>query len=208
MKWVVATRNLDKLQEIRDIFSDLPVELLNLADFPTAGEVEETGTSLQENALLKAQTAHLATGLPALADDTGLEVDALGGEPGIYAARYAGPRATYRQNWQKLLRALLAVPEEQRTARFRTCAVYLDAGRELAAEGVVEGVITVAPQGAHGFGYDPVFRPLGAAETFGAMTAEQKQQLSHRGRAFRALHSDLAGTMTTLTTKETTTQTH
>ena len=208
MRWVVATRNPDKLQEIRDIFSDLPVELLNLADFPAAGEVEETGTTLQENALLKAQAAHLATGLPALADDTGLEVDALDGEPGIYAARYAGPRATYRQNWQKLLRALEAVPEQHRTARFRTCAVYLDAGREVAVEGVVEGVITAAPQGEQGFGYDPVFRPLGAAETFGAMKAKQKQQLSHRGRALRALHSDLARTMTTLTTKEIHPQTH
>ena len=202
MKWVVATRNPDKLHEIRDLFSDLPVELLNLADFPAAGVVEETGTSLQENALLKAQAAHWATGLPVLADDTGLEVDALGGAPGIHAARYAGPRATYRQNWQKLLQALEAVPEHQRTARFRTCAVYLDEGREVAAEGVIEGVIATAPQGEQGFGYDPVFRPLGAAVTFGAMTAEQKQQHSHRGRAFRALYSNLARTMSTLENKE------
>ncbi len=202
MQWVGATRNPDKLHEIRDIFSALPVELLDLADFPAAGLVEETGTSLQENALLKAQAAHRATGLPALADDTGLEVDALGGAPGIHAARYAGPRATYRQNWQKLLQALEAVPEHQRTARFCTCAVYLDEGREVVAEGVIEGVIATAPQGAQGFGYDPVFRPLGAAVTFGAMTAEQKQQLSHRGRAFRALYRRLARTMSTLENKE------
>ena len=202
MKWVLATRNPDKLREIRALFSALPVELLNLADFPAAGLVEETGTSLQENALLKAQAAHRVTGLPALADDTGLEVDALGGAPGIHAARYAGPRATYRQNWQKLLQALEAVPEHQRTARFRTCAVYLDEGWEVAAEGVIEGVIATAPQGEQGFGYDPVFRPLGAAITFGAMTTEQKQHLSHRGRAFRALYSKLARAMSTLEIKE------
>ena len=202
MKWVVATRNPDKLREIRALFSALPVELLNLADFPAAGLVEETGTSLQENALLKAQAAHRATGLPALADDTGLEVDALGGAQGIHAARYAGPRATYRQNWQKLLQALEAVPEHQRTARFRTCAVYLDERWEVAAEGVIEGVIATAPQGKQGFGYDPVFRPVGAAITFGAMTAEQKQHLSHRGRAFRALYSKLARAMSTLEIKE------
>ncbi|MEE9161818.1 MAG: RdgB/HAM1 family non-canonical purine NTP pyrophosphatase [Candidatus Neomarinimicrobiota bacterium] len=187
----MATHNRDKLAEIRDIFSGLPLELLSLADFPATTPVKETGTSLRENALLKAQAAHRETGLPALADDTGLEVDALGGAPGIYAARFAGIGATYRQNREKLLKALEAVPDPERTARFRTCALYLDDSREVAAEGVVEGAITRGALGDLGFGYDSIFRALGTVETFGQMSMTEKRQISHRGRALKALYKEL-----------------
>ena len=123
MKWVVATRNQDKLQEIQAIFAGFPVTLLELKEFPHIGTIEETGTTLQENALLKAQTVHQASGYPAIADDTGLEVDALGGAPGIYAARFAGPQATYSQNQDQLLRLMKTTPTKNRTASFRACAV-------------------------------------------------------------------------------------
>lgn len=191
MKWVVATHNRDKLAEIRDVFSGLPLELLSMADFPTATPVKETGTSLRENALLKAQAAHTETGLPALADDTGLEVDALGGAPGIYAARFAGAGATYRQNREKLLKALEAVPDPLRAARFRTCALYLDDSREVAVEGVVEGAITREALGDQGFGYDSIFRVTGFVKTFGQMSMTEKRQISHRGRALKALYENL-----------------
>ena len=191
MRWVVATRNRDKVLEIRDPFNDLPVELVSLTDFPAAAPVEETGTSLQENALLKASAAFQETGLPALADDTGLEVDALDGAPGIFAARFAGSEATYGQNRDKLLEVLAAVADHLRAARFRTCAVYLDDTHQLVAEGVVEGRITRAPHGEGGFGYDPIFRANGSEKTFGQMTSRQKQRFSHRGRAFRSLLAKL-----------------
>ncbi|MBA7579146.1 dITP/XTP pyrophosphatase [subsurface metagenome] len=188
MKWIVATRNRDKLGEIRAIFADLPIHLEDIEAFPHVGEVEETGTNLVENALLKARTIQQATGLPAIADDTGLEVDALNGEPGIYAARFAGPMATYRENQAKLLSLMKGVPLHDRTARFKTCAVYIDDDHELVAEGVVEGAITLSCRGEYGFGYDPVFMPEGESRTFGEMTEQEKRKISHRARAFRALH--------------------
>ncbi|GAJ11669.1 unnamed protein product, partial [marine sediment metagenome] len=161
MKWLVATRNRDKFGEIQAIFADLPVDLLDLEDFPGIRTVKESGTTLRANALLKARSVHRETGLPVIADDTGLEVNALDGVPGVYAARFAGPRATYRQNMEKLLAAMEHVPDYQRTARFRTCAAYVNDTHELVAAGVVEGFITREPLGDNGFGYDPVFRVKG-----------------------------------------------
>ncbi|UCH62374.1 MAG: RdgB/HAM1 family non-canonical purine NTP pyrophosphatase [Fidelibacterota bacterium] len=203
MKWVVATHNRDKFREIKAIFADLPIELLNLEEFPDVGAVKETGTSLRANALLKAHSVHLATGLPVIADDTGLEVDALNGAPGVYAARYAGPRATYHQNVEKLLVAMKYVPDQKRTARFRTCAAFVNGAHELVASGVVEGYITRKPVGDNGFGYDPVFRLSGSIQTFGQMTSEQKHQISHRARAFKALHELLSQTESIKQNKET-----
>lgn len=187
--FVLATANPDKAREIAGILGDA-VELkprpIDLA------EVEETGQALVDNARLKARALVEATGLPALADDTGLEVDALGGAPGVRSARFAGPRATYEENVEKLIDLLSHVPAP-RPARFRTVAIAAwPDGREIVAEGVVEGTIAEAVRGSGGFGYDPVFVPdCGDGRTFAEMGPEEKNRLSHRGRAFRSLGEKL-----------------
>ena len=150
-------------------------------------EVEETGTTFKENALLKAQAIAKATGLPAIGDDTGLEVDALGGAPGIFSARYAGENCTYEDNVKKLLRELSDVADDRRTARFKTVAVYVHKETELSAEGVVEGVITEKEEGVGGFGYDPVFSVLDMKKTYAQLADEEKNRVSHRGKAIRSL---------------------
>ncbi|UCD37437.1 MAG: RdgB/HAM1 family non-canonical purine NTP pyrophosphatase [Fidelibacterota bacterium] len=203
MKVVVGTQNRDKLREIKAIFADLPVELVDLDAFPQVEMVEESGTSLRDNALLKARAVFRETGLPAIADDTGLEVDALNGAPGVYAARFAGLGATYSANVEKLLAAMEHVSDERRTARFRTCAVYVDDSRELAAEGTIEGHITRIPTGENGFGYDPVFRVAGTGQTFGQMTDQEKHGISHRAKAFGALHQLLMRSVFTNLNEET-----
>jgi len=184
---VLASANPDKTVEIRDILRQtLPdVELRPRPD--DVGDVEETGDTLEENARLKAAAVSAATGLPAVADDTGLEVRALDGAPGVGTARYAGPGATYASNVAKLLRALDGVAD--RSARFRTVAlVRWPDGREVLAEGWVDGRIATAARGEAGFGYDPVFMPdEGGGLTFAELGLERKQTLSHRARAFRAL---------------------
>ena len=182
MRLVLATGNPDKAQEITELLVGF-----ELVARPPIGEVDETGSTLRENASLKAAALVAATGQAAVADDTGLEVDALGGAPGVETARFAGPGATYAENVAKLLASLDGVAD--RRARFRTVAlVRFPGGREAAAEGVVEGVIVGEARGSGGFGYDPVFVPLeGDGRTFAEMTAAEKHALSHRGRAFRAL---------------------
>lgn len=172
-----------------------PVDLPRLAGPP---DVEETGATLEENARIKATGLVAATGLWAVADDTGLEVDALGGAPGVRAARYAGEGATYADNVAKLLRELDAAGARDagaRTARFATVATACwPDGREVSARGVVEGVVATAPRGGSGFGYDPVFVPSeGDGRTFAEMSPAEKHALSHRGRAFRALAARLGG---------------
>ncbi len=203
MKWLVATHNRDKLLEIKAIFADMNVDLLDLGDFPEIGPIAETGTTLKENALHKARYVHRATGMPAVADDTGLEVAALDGAPGVYSARFAGDQVTYSQNVEKLLKEIEHVPDNQRSARFRTCAAYVDDECELTAEGIVKGTITSNPLGTNGFGYDPVFRPEGTDQTFGQMTAAQKHSISHRARAFEALHQLLSRSYSFNENKET-----
>jgi XTP/dITP diphosphohydrolase len=186
-RFVLATANRDKAAEIEAIFGP-GVELLPRPE--SVGEVEETGDTLEENARIKARALVGATGLPALADDTGLEVDALGGRPGVYSARFAGESATYAENVAKLLAEMAGV--QDRAARFRTVAVAVwPDGRELVAEGEVRGRITDIRRGTEGFGYDPVFVPEGTTRTFAQMTTEEKNSVSHRGRAFRALRSRL-----------------
>ena len=188
MRYVLATANPDKAREIEAILAaHRGVELVpRPASVP---DVEETGDTLEENARLKAAALVEATGEAAISDDTGLEVDALGGAPGVRSARYSGEGATYATNVTKLLDELAGVPDERRTARFRTVAVALfPDGREVVVDGVVEGRITTERRGTGGFGYDPVFVPAeGDGRTFGEMAAEEKHELSHRGRAFRAL---------------------
>jgi XTP/dITP diphosphohydrolase len=185
----LASANPDKAAEIAAV-----LEGFELVPRPSSvGEVDETGETLEENALLKARAVKDATGEAAVADDTGLEVDALDGRPGVYAARYAGPGATYADNVAKLLEELAGVPAPARTARFRTVAVArFPDGREIVAEGSVVGTIAEAPAGAQGFGYDPVFVPAGGdGRTFAQMTREEKAAVSHRGRALRALAAEL-----------------
>ncbi len=191
---VLASANPDKSREIAAI---LEPEGIGIAPRPAGvADVEETGATLAENARLKAEALVRATGLPAVADDTGLEVDALGGAPGVYSARFAGEGATYAQNVAKLLVELdaagAAAPGSRR-ARFRTVALAaFPDGTEVVAEGRVEGTIAPAPAGEGGFGYDPVFVPDGSDRTFAAMTRVEKDACSHRGRAFRALAAALA----------------
>ena len=193
MRLVVATANPDKAAEIRTVLFDagLDVELVPRPD--SVPDVDETGETLEDNARLKAEALCVATGIPAVADDTGLAVDALGGAPGVYSARYAGDDATYADNVHKLLGALDGIATAQRTARFTTVALarWPD-GREVAAIGEVEGVIAEAPRGEAGFGYDPVFVPReGDGRTFAEMAPEEKHLVSHRGRAFRTLADGL-----------------
>ena len=193
LRVVLATANPDKAAEIVAVVAQTAGDQLVLVARPEwVAEVEETGATLEDNARLKARALVEATGQPAMADDTGLEVDALGGAPGVYSSRYAGAHATYAANVAKLLADLEgqgADAPSERAARFRTVAVVcFPGGREVVAHGVVEGTIARAPRGTGGFGYDPVFVPAGGdGRTFAELEPAEKNAVSHRGRAFRAL---------------------
>jgi XTP/dITP diphosphohydrolase len=195
LELVLASANPDKVAEIADVLSAaLAVTLVPRP--PEVPDVVEDGETLLDNARLKARALVAATGLPAVADDTGLDVDALGGAPGVYSARYAGERATYADNVGKLLRELGATEDGggERRARFRTIALAaFPDGSEVWAEGSVGGVIARQPKGEAGFGYDPVFVPDdGDGRTFAEMSSDEKHAVSHRGRAFRGLAELLA----------------
>jgi XTP/dITP diphosphohydrolase len=199
LRLVLASANPDKAAEIAAVLSSaLEVELVPRP--PGTPEVVEDGETLLDNARLKAVALVAATGLPSVADDTGLEVDALGGAPGVYSARYAGERATYADNVAKLLAELAAGPGAggDRRARFRTVALAaFPGGAEYWSEGTVEGHIAEAPRGTAGFGYDPVFVPAeGDGRTFAEMSPEEKHDISHRGRAFRTLAALLSKNVT------------
>jgi len=186
---LVSTRNAHKLVEIRQILGP-SFELLDLSSVPALGEVEETGTTFEENAALKALAASAHFGGWVLADDSGLEVDALGGAPGVRSARFSGEGATDVTNRALLLEKLATVPAGQRSARFR-CVIALARGGEVLSHfsGAVEGAIIQSEKGEGGFGYDPLFVPEGFGETFAELGAETKNRLSHRGRALAALKS-------------------
>lgn len=186
MELIVATHNPDKIKEFQRILAPLSVSVRTAE----LGEVEETGATFEENALLKARAACRETGLPAVADDSGLAVDALGGAPGVYSARYAGPGATNAQRIEKLLRALRDVPAEKRGAKFvcAVCCAFPDGGL-ITARGECGGSVAFAPRGEGGFGYDPVF--LIGEKSFGELSAEEKDRISHRGRALRAFAEKL-----------------
>ena len=191
MRFVLATFNPDKRRELERLLALPDVTLASLAEFPGAVAPEESGETLLDNARIKARAAAAHTGLPAIADDTGLEVDALDGAPGVHAARYAGPDATYADNVAKLLAALRDVPAARRTARFRTvCVATWPEGREVIGEGVLEGVIAESARGAHGFGYDPVFE-LPDGRTLAELESAEKNAVSHRARAAQALAAAL-----------------
>lgn len=192
MKIVLATRNKHKVEEIKEIikihldgelYSKL--EILSVSDFSGIPDVEEDGKTFEENALKKAREVYKFTGLPTIADDSGIEVDFLNGEPGIFSARYAGRGATDEQNNAKLLKSLENVPIEKRTARFRCVIAYVDGEVERTFEGVVEGKVIFQPRGSGGFGYDPLFVPDGFDLTYAEMPRELKNRISHRARAMQ-----------------------
>lgn len=189
VKLVLATRNEAKLVELRRILEPLvAAEVLGLADVPAYREVPETGATFAENALLKAREAVRHTGLPAVADDSGLTVDALNGMPGVLSARWAGRAADDAANRRLVLEQTADVPDPRRGAAF-VCAAALVTpdGREQVVEGRLDGVLTRAPRGSNGFGYDPIFQPHGETRTTAEMDPAEKDAISHRGRAFRAL---------------------
>lgn len=185
---VLCTGNLGKLVELKVMLPDT-MQLLSLEDVSLPMDLPETGATLEANALQKARTAYLQCGLPCIADDTGLEVDALGGAPGVYSARYAGPQRDPHANMDKLLDALKGIG--QRTARFRTVIAYIDGDGEHCFEGVVEGRISLTRRGLGGFGYDPIFVPEGSSLSFAEMSPEAKNRISHRGRALERLKAHL-----------------
>lgn len=182
---VLATRNRNKVIELVALLGDPGITIRTLDEFPDAPDVVEDGDTCEANAVKKARAIAEFTGLPAVADDTGLEVDALGGRPGVYAARYAGDDATYEDNCRKLLRELTDVPPERRTARFLTvAAIALPFDGIRVAQGTLEGVIAEEASGTLGFGYDPVFLIPELGKTLAQLSAEQKNLISHRAKAF------------------------
>ncbi len=189
---ILATRNAGKAREIRAILGTFPATIFSLADFPELPPVVEDGETLEENALKKARQVFEATGIPALADDTGLEVFSLNLRPGVYSARYAGPNATYEDNNKKLLAELNQLPSgSARGARFRAIAAFTDGISERTTEGICAGRISEKISGTGGFGYDPLFVPEGFDLSFAEMSEEMKNLISHRGRAFRLMLSVL-----------------
>ncbi len=191
----LATKNEHKLVEITRICSDWPVEWVTVRDRDpgTFPDVDETGDTYLDNASLKARAVADALGIPALADDSGIEVDALGGRPGPRSARFAGSDATDERNLAELIRSIRGIPAAGLTARYRCVAASAAPGGELVyAEGLCEGTLTTRPRGTGGFGYDPIFVPVGRDRTMAELEPDEKDRISHRGRAFRALRALLS----------------
>ena len=194
-KIVLASGNKGKVREINQILAGLDIEVVPQSEFGVP-EADETGLTFVENAIIKARNAAAHTGLPAIADDSGLEVDALQGEPGIYSARYAGVGASDEENLQKLLQQLSGVAEAKRSGRFQCVMVMMEHDRDptpIICQGTWEGRITESPQGENGFGYDPVFYVPSHACTAAQLGAEEKNRLSHRGQALGKLVAAMRG---------------
>jgi XTP/dITP diphosphohydrolase len=190
-KLVLATRNQGKITEFRRILDELApgyIELIGVDQFPELVDVDETGSTFEENSLLKSRYTCDATGLPAIADDSGLCVDFLNGDPGIFSARWAGNHGNDQANIEKLLEQLKDVPDSNRTAHF-TCvaSLVMPDGRVQVAEGRFDGHILHAPVGENGFGYDPIFQPLGLSISSAQMSAQEKDVVSHRGKSLRSI---------------------
>jgi XTP/dITP diphosphohydrolase len=188
---VLATRNKHKTEEIKTILRDLRLEILTLNDFPDVPVLKEEGSTFRENSLQKAHAVHLYTKIPALADDSGLEVFFLNGRPGVISARYAGDGATDEENNEKLLGQLRGVAPRRRGAQFRAVlTLFGDNGTEV-TEGICPGRLAELPRGTNGFGYDPIFIPDGFSRTYAELTAEEKNLISHRARALAAMRQVL-----------------
>jgi XTP/dITP diphosphohydrolase len=201
-KLLLATRNKGKIEEFRRILEDIAageIELVGLEQFPDLHDVDETGATFEENALLKAREMSLATGIAAIADDSGLCVDFLNGDPGIFSARWAGSHGDDRANTAKVLESLIGVPDEKRSAHF-TCvaALALPDGRTHVEEAHFDGWILQSPIGDQGFGYDPIFRPEGFEISSAQMSADAKDAISHRGKSLRAIAPHVITLLNTL----------
>jgi len=193
MDLLVATRNPGKLRELHQLLSGLPIRALSLADAGITADVAETGRTFEENAVLKAHSYAALSGLTTLADDSGLEVDALGGAPGVQSARWAGPHASDADRIRLLLERLRGVPPEQRGAQFHcTVAIATPSGAVYTTEGIIRGQIIDQPRGSHGFGYDPVFFIPERGRTMAELEPEEKNRISHRARALQAARPILA----------------
>lgn len=183
-KLVIATQNRNKFKEMKEALTGIPWDILPAFDFPNVPDVLEDGLTLEENSLKKAREIALFTGLTSLADDTGLFVEALGGQPGIYAARFAGENCTYEDNVKKLLKLLVSTPDDRRNAYFKTVITLFSPNDSFdQVIGEVEGSIIREPRGNGGFGYDPIFLPSGCYKVFAEMSLEEKNWISHRGKA-------------------------
>lgn len=191
---LLASNNADKATEFRSAFSELAITLKTLRDFPQFPPTEEDAPTLEGNAIKKAMEAWERTKMPAVADDTGLEVYYLNGRPGVFSSRFAGPGATYADNCRKLIAELKGVPPRRRRAQFRCVLAFVPDGRTIhTVDGICPGVITESPSGDGGFGYDPIFLPDGYSQTFAEMSVAMKNTLSHRGKAILAMKTVLAG---------------
>jgi len=189
MDILISSNNKDKIKEIKKVFDNKDVNLLTLDKFPDAPEVIEDGNTLFDNAYKKAKLLFDFTGIPTIADDTGLEVDALNGAPGVYSARYAGENVTYDDNVNKLIEEMKNIVDGNRTARFKTVAVYYSREINFYEEGACEGIILRERKGTGGFGYDPIFYVEELNKSFAEMKSKEKNKISHRGIAFQKLHS-------------------
>jgi XTP/dITP diphosphohydrolase len=194
VRLVLATRNAHKVTELRTILDDPAIELVGMDAYPQVDDVVETGVTFAENALLKAHAVAQATGLPAIADDSGLAVDVLGGSPGVFSARWSGRHGDDDANLELLLAQLGDVPDQHRGAHFACAAAFARPdGKEHVVHGRLVGALIRTRRGANGFGYDPIFVPDGETRTTAELTAGEKNAISHRGRAFRALAAELPG---------------
>jgi len=195
MQLLIATKNNGKVKELEELLANLPVNLRSLNEFSDIFEAEETSATFAENAVLKAQSYALQTGFWSLADDSGLEVEALGGAPGVLSARYAGEKATDAEKIEKLLQQLSETKDEQRRARFVCAMAISDEKGEIKflAEGICSGKIAATPSGGNGFGYDPIFIPAGFKQTFGELSGAIKQKISHRAQATKKIIRYLHG---------------
>jgi len=203
MKVVIATHNKDKLKELKKGLSDLDITLMDLSDFKNISDIEETGKTLKENAFIKARFVFEKTGFPSIADDTGLEVDALNGKPGVYTARFAGENCTYLDNINKMLNAMKDVADDSRGATFKTVIAYVDSKKELFSEGMVKGMITKKSKKVlGGFGYDPIFYVQDQKRTFSEMSIDEKNKISHRGLAIKNLKPILSSYLLNKPAKE------
>ena len=191
---VLATKNKGKIKEMRELLAPMNIEVLSLADFSPVDDAEENGATFAENAMLKARYYFAHTGTPCLADDSGLEVDALGGRPGVYSARYSGEDATDAANNAKVLREMEGIEKDKRTARFRCAMAFVGEGVELTTDGTCEGTLLTEERGQGGFGYDPIFYVPKFDRTLAEMSSDEKNSISHRGAAVRKM-ADLIAEM-------------